>query len=77
MESYKLHISGERIPPFRGIYFRPVNGCSEDTTIFNHINNELDQNKNVFGLRKSELESFILLANLHNIDVILDCKAKG
>ena len=75
MENYKLHISGERVPPFRGIYFRPVN--DEDTTIFNHINNDLDQNKNVFGLRKSELESFIFLAGLHNIDVILDCKAKG
>jgi hypothetical protein len=70
---YKLHISGDHYPPYKGVYYRPTYIYNTyDELLFNHFGNDLDQNDEVCGLRGSELDNFTFMASLHNVDVVID-----
>jgi len=71
-EDYNLHLTGGKHPPFRGVYLNPTVSSTSDMIIFEHILSILEQNKDVHGLKKSELNNFIIIARLHNVRVVID-----
>ena len=69
---YDLHLHGEKIYPYKGIYYRPAEDTHVNSVLFEHILKDINNNDKVYGLRKCEIDNFVSLASIHNVNVIFD-----